>query len=123
MVPAPLKTGRVRPELDNGLNDARRTAATQIAAAAGIPMNLLDGAGDGSASRESYRRVTRSVIEPLGRILAHEASLKTGNPVTLDFAALRASDTAMQARAFAALVANGVDRESALELSGLETAE
>ena len=123
VVPSPLKTGRVRPELDNGLNDARRTAATQIAAAAGIPANLLDGSGDGAASRESYRRLIRATIEPLGRILAHEASLKTGNPVTVDFAALRASDTAMQARAFAALVANGVDRESALELSGLETAE
>ena len=57
-------------------------------------------------------------MEPLGRLLAHEATIKLGGPVTLDFKALRASDTAMAARAFAALVLH-IPQEQALEISGL----
>lgn len=73
----------------------------------------------GAAAREGYRRMIRATVEPLGRLVAYEATMKAGMPVTLDFAALRASDTAMQARAFGALTGAGIPIEQALEISGL----
>ncbi len=117
--PVRLRTGRVKPDLAASIDAARRTSAEGVAAAAGVPMNLLWGDGDGAAARKSYRRLVRATIEPLGRILAAEASLKLGRPVTLDFAALRASDTAMQARAADALGRLGVPTHEALYFAGL----
>ena len=92
----------------------------EIAAACGVPPVLLQAGGDGNSAREAYRRLTRATIEPLGRLLGHEAALKLGAPVTLDFSALRASDVAMNARAFSTLIGtNKVSTEDALLLSGL----
>ena len=119
VVSGALETGRDQPKPDGALNDARRTAATEIAGAAGVPRALLDGSGDGAAAREGYRRLTRATISPLGRLVAHEASAKTGVAVKISFEALRASDTAMAARAFAALTANGVPVADALAIAGL----
>ena len=119
VVSSALETGRDQPKPDGALNDARRTAATEIAGAAGVRRALLDGSGDGSAAREGYRRLTRATIEPLGRLVAYEASVKTGATVKISFEALRASDTAMAARAFAALTANGVPVADALAIAGL----
>ena len=117
--PGALESGTIHPEPEGALNDARRTSSGEIASAAGVPRVLLDGTGDGAAQREAYRRLTRSTIEPLGRILAAEASLKLGADVAVTFQALRASDTAMAARAFAALVSNGVSAADALAIAGL----
>ncbi len=117
--PERLQTDRVKPDPPASIDAARRTSAEGVAAAAGVPTNLLRGDGDGAASRESYRRLVRATIEPLGRILADEASLKLGRPVSLDFAALRASDTAMQARAADALGRLGVPTREALYIAGL----
>ncbi len=122
VVSGALDTGRDVPKPDGALDSARRTAATEIAAAAGVPRALLDGSGDGAAAREGYRRLTRATIEPLGRLVAHEASVKTGAAVKISFESLRASDTAMAARAFAALVSNGVSIADALAIAGLSDA-
>ena len=113
---------RTRPDPSQVLDEARRTSCMEIAAACGVPPVLLQAGGDGNSAREAYRRLTRSTIEPMGRLLAHEATLKLGAPVTLDFSALRASDVAMNARAFAALVSNGIEPSAALDLSGLAEA-
>ena len=115
----PLQATRTRPDPSQGLDEARRTSCMEIAAACGVPPVLLQAGGDGNSAREAYRRLTRATIEPLGRLLAHEAALKLGAPIKLDFSALRASDVAMNARAFAALVTNGVPQAEALEISGL----
>ena len=122
MFSEPIAVSRTRPDPSQALDEARRTSCMEIAAAAGVPPVLLQAGGDGNSAREAYRRLTRATIEPLGRLLAHEATLKLGAPVTLDFSALRASDVAMNARAFAALVSNGIEPSAALELSGLAEA-
>ncbi len=118
----PLHATRTRPDPSQALDEARRTSCMEIAAACGVPPVLLQAGGDGNSAREAYRRLTRATIEPLGRLLAHEASMKLGAHVTLHFSALRASDVAMNARAFAALVSNGIEPSAALELSGLAEA-
>ena len=115
----PLQATRTRPDPSQALDEARRTSCMEIAAACGVPPVLLQAGGDGNSAREAYRRLTRSTVEPLGRLLAHEASIKLGSHVDLDFSPLRASDVAMNARAFAALVTNGVPQAEALEISGL----
>lgn len=117
--PYPVSSAAQRPEPAPTMDAARRTASEEIAAAAGVPMSLLRGDGDGAAQREAYRRLTRATLEPLGRVLAHEAALKLGQPVTVDFAPLRGSDTAMQARAFGALAGAGVPVNEALRIAGL----
>ena len=71
---------RTRPDPSQGLDEARRTSCMEIAAACGVPPVLLQAGGDGNSAREAYRRLTRSTIEPLGRLLAHEASLEAGQP-------------------------------------------
>lgn len=120
VLPGKAESDRLQPKPDRALDEARRTAAIKIAGAAGVPWVLLDGSGDGAAQREAYRRLTRSTIEPLGRILAYEASMKLGMAVTVDFAALRGSDTAMQARAFASLTSepNPLPQDVALYFAG-----
>lgn len=97
----------------------RRTSSEEIAGAAGVPVSLLRGDGDGAAAREGYRRLIRGTLEPLGRILAQEATLKLATPVSVDFAPLRGSDTAMMARAAEAFSRiEGVSPSLALELAG-----
>ena len=115
-----FKPGRLRPDPSGELDAVRKTSSAEIAAACGIAPVLLSGQGDGGLAREAYRRLVRGTIEPLGRILAHEASRKLGGEVSVSFANLRASDVAMSARAFAALVSNGVSQDEALKTSGLE---
>ena len=115
-----FKPGRMQPDPSGELDAARKTSSAEIAAACGIAPVLLSGQGDGGLAREAYRRLVRGTIEPLGRILAHEASRKLGGEVSVSFANLRASDVAMSARAFAALVSNGVSQDEALKTSGLE---
>lgn len=118
----PFESGRVQANPPASLDTARRSANGDVSAACGIPPVLLSGEGDGTTAREAYRRFVRGTIEPIGRMLAHEASMKMGSPVAVRFDNLRASDVAMNARAFAALVGNEIPRDEALELSGLLSA-
>ena len=114
-----MASERVKADPSEALDRARRTSTVEIAAAAGVPPVLLTAEADGTAAREAYRRLTRSTVEPLGRLVAHEATMKIGAPVKLDFAALRASDTAMNARAFGTLMDHGVSLTDALAIAGL----
>ncbi len=118
----PFSADRIKADPSSSLNSARQSANSDVCGAAGVPAVLLSGEGDGTTAREAYRRFTRSTIEPLGRLLAHEASRKLEETVTVRFDNLRASDVAMNARAFAALVGNDIPASEALELSGLLTA-
>ena len=110
---------RLKADPAPSLDTARRTSSEEIAAAAGVPPILFAAQSDGQGAREAYRRLVRATLEPLGRIVAAEATLKAGMPVTLDFAALRASDTAMMGRAAEAFGRiPGVSTAMALELAG-----
>ncbi len=76
-------------------------------------------ASQGTASREAYRQALHTVIAPLGRIVAHELSIKLEGEVRLDWAELRAGDIAGRARAFQSMVGSGMALEKAAALAGL----
>ena len=63
------------------------------------------------------------MIAPLGRIVAHELSMKLESPITLDWQELRAGDISGRARAFQSMVGAGMDPSKAAALSGLMVTE
>ena len=78
------------------------------------------GRREGSLSAFRAQRLS----SPWGILVEAEASAKLGQPVRLDFSALRASDTAMMARAAEAFARiPNVSTELALELAGAVSAE
>ena len=88
-------------------------------AACGVPVELIE-AGQGTASREAYRRFLHSTIAPVARIAAHEIGRKLDvENLAFKFDALRASDVAGKARAFAGMVGAGLSADVALGLAGL----
>ena len=118
--------GYIRADPSDTVEKIRETSIAEIAAAAGVPPVLLSGDGDGTALRESYRRLSWLTIQPMGFLLAQEATRKFGGPVELSFARLRASDedgrsraVSRRAAAFASFVAAGIVRDEALQLAGL----
>ena len=60
-----------------------------------------------------------ATLEPLARIIEGEFREKVGYPVALNFRRLAAADIAARARAYGTLVASGVDKEDAADVSGL----
>ena len=90
-----------------------------VCAALGIPSGLYSGT-DGGELRESYRQLLTATLEPLAAIIVAECREKVGYPVTLNFRRLAAADIAARARAYGTLVASGVDKEDAAEVSGLD---
>ena len=89
-----------------------------VCAALGIPPALYAG-GDGGSIREAYRQLLTATLEPFASIITAEFREKVGYPVTLDFKRLAAADIAARARAYGTLVASGVDKEDAADVSGL----
>ena len=60
---------------------------------------------DGTAQHQVLRRWLHASVQPLGEIVAVQLREKLDAPdLTLDFAALRASDVALNARAWRSLV-------------------
>ena len=93
-------------------------ASNEVYAACGMSAALFSEA-DGTARREAYRQALHSVIAPLGKIVAHELSLKLESDVALEWAELRAGDIAGRARAFQSMTAAGMDVAKAAALAGL----
>ena len=79
----PFENGRIKAEPPRALDNARRSANGDVSAACCIPPILVSGQGDGTASREAFRRLVRGTNEPTGRMLVHEASWKRGTPVAV----------------------------------------
>ena len=96
----------------------RRDVGENILAAMGIPSSLFSGT-DGATVREGFRMVLVQCLQPLAALITAELSKKLEMPVDLDFKALHAADIQARARAFAGMVASGLDKEEALEISGL----
>ena len=96
----------------------REQVGRDVCAALGIPPAPYAG-GDGGSAREAYRQLLTSTLEPLASIITAEFREKVGYPVSLDFRKLAAADIAARARAYGTLVASGVDKEDAAEVSGL----
>ena len=96
----------------------RDSVAANVCAALGVPAGLFSGT-DGGGLRESYRQLLTATLEPYASLITTEFREKTGYPVSLDFRRLAAADIAARARAYGTLVASGVDKEDAADVSGL----
>ena len=104
------------------LIEAAAQSHREVLAACGISPALFD-ASAGAAAREAYRQVLHGVIAPLGKIVAHELTLKLETEISLGWAELRAGDISGRARAFQSMVGGGMDPGKAAALAGLMTPE
>ena len=109
------RLGAMIPESHIALRDS---VGRDVCSALGIPSGLYSGT-DGGGLRESYRQLLTATLEPLAAIITAEFRSKAGYPVTLDFKRLAAADIAARARAYGTLIASGVDKEDAADVSGL----
>ena len=104
------------------LVELNKQAFNEVLAACGLSPALFD-ASAAAASREAYRQALHATIAPLGKLVAHELSVKLEQAITLDWAELRAGDIAGRARAFQSMVGAGMDAAKAAALSGLMVAD
>ena len=109
---------RLGPMIPESHVSLRSDTARDVCAALGIPPALYERS-DGGSAREAYRQLLTSTLEPLAEIIKSEFRDKVGYPVELDFKRLAAADIAARARAYGTLVASGVDKEEAADVSGL----
>ena len=98
-------------------------ASVEVMNACGVPPSLFSVRGDGTAQRESFRRLLHSTVQPLARILAAELSEKLEAPIALNFDSLFAADLSGRARAFQSMVGGGMDVAKAAGLAGLMESE
>ena len=112
---------RLGPEPPDSLVNLRDPAAMAILAACGISPGLLSD--DGPASREAYRQLLHSVIEPLADLVAAELSAKLERQVTIRPRQIGAIDIQSRARAFRALSQGdqGLPADRAAALCGFST--
>ena len=113
--------GRTRVGPEFALNQVylRDRLNADIAAAFGVPIELLIADGEGTATREAFRRFVLTTIQPLASMLAEELSLKLDASVAFSFDSLRSSDLQGIARAIKALVDSGKSLDEAMALAGL----
>ena len=96
----------------------RSDAALSILSACGVPVELVSK-GEGTASREAWRRFLHGSVDPVARLVAQELSEKLETDVTLDLSSLHASDIQGRARAFQSLVSAGMPITEAAAVTGL----
>ena len=95
-----------------------RETDIQVLSACGVPIELAKS-GQGTASREAYRRFLFGTINALGMLVEHEIRLKLDDAVKLTWKELQSSDITGRARAFQSMVGAGMKVDQALALSGL----
>ena len=96
----------------------REDAAMSILSACGVPVELVSK-GEGTASREGWRRFLHGSVDPVARLVAQELSAKLETAVSLDLSSLHASDVQGRARAFSSLVSAGMPIAEAASVTGL----
>ena len=96
----------------------REDAAMSILSACGVPVELVSK-GEGTASREAWRRFLHGSVDPVAKLVAAELSEKLEQAVTLDLSSLHASDIQGRARAFQSLVGGGMNIGEAAAVTGL----
>ncbi len=96
----------------------RRDVGENVLSCMGIPSSLFSGT-DGATVREGFRMVLVSCLQPLANLIVAELSKKLEQPIEIDFQKLHAADIQARARSYANLIATGMDKEEALEISGL----
>ena len=110
---------RFGPFVDTAMLELRRDVTAAILSSAGVGVELVK-ATDGSSQRESWRRFIVSTIQPMGRIIAEEATRKLETDIELSFERLRGSDTQSIARGLRQLTESGMSLADAMRVVGLE---
>ena len=98
----------------------RSDVSHDVLAALGIPPSLYRGT-DGVSMREAYRLLLVSTLQPLAQLISDELSRKLETTVKIGFRRLQAADIQSRARAFGSMIAAGVDEQTAMAVSGLES--
>ena len=112
--------GRVGPDLPATLISYRDRLFGELAAALGVPAELVLAPNQGSASREGYRRWVYSGIEPVAKGVAREAMVKGEWPdFRLTFDSLEAADLRTKANAFKTFTEQGISQEVAAAICGI----
>ena len=115
-----LGISEITPDVATGQGDLRRAISAEILASYGLSAVLLNEQAPATSLREVGRMLLNGTIQPIAKLIAAEVMAKTGTEIIFDFAKLRASDVAGQARAVGALVKAGVSVSDALVQTGLE---
>lgn len=112
---SPSRLGPTPPDSMVAVADA---AFTRMLAACGCPPSLFTDGADGTAQREGLRRWHLGTVLPLARLLEHELTARLEAEVRLKFDNYP-TDLQGRASAFKAMVANGVEVDRALAVTGL----
>ena len=116
--PAPAsdwKPQDVTPDLSRAmLGETLGAARDAISLAFGVLPGLANPATTGPMVREAQRHVAQWQLQPMARLIAHEASAKLDTPVTIDvMRPLQAYDAGGRARAASAMVAAMAEAKAA----------
>ena len=98
----------------------RSDVALDVIAAMGIPAPLFHGT-DGVSAREAYRLLLVTTLQPIAELITDELSRKLDTTVEITFRRLHAADIQSRARAFGSMIAAGVDEQTAMDVSGLQS--
>ena len=110
---------RLGPEFNNSIVDLRDRLEANIAAVFNVPIELLIADGEGTATREAFRRFILTTVQPLAIRAAEEFSEKLEDNIEFKFEQLRSADLQGIGRAIKSLVASGLSLDKAIEMSGI----
>ena len=112
------KPARLGADPPAGLVSLRGAVESTVLSVFGIPSALGPaGLTDGTAQRESARRLWALTIQPLASLVAEELSRVLEQPVALTFGRAAQADLAAKARAVGGLVKAGVALDRAMGLA------
>ena len=101
-----------------GVVQLRGQVEASIAAAAGVPADLVTGTKTTEALRESWRQFAFGTLMPLAYELGPEMRRKVGGSGMLSFDRLAAADVQGRARAYKSLTGGGMDAGRAAQVTG-----
>ena len=109
---------RIGPDPSTETVTALQQVERSVAAAAGIPVDMLAAGSAAPAMREARRLFLHGTIAPAGRVLSAELG-RVGEPPDLDWSELRVDDLQGKARAFKLLTESGFSAADARDAVGL----
>ena len=117
--PADWQPRRLGADPPDVLVNLRNAGHDAMLGACGIPAAMFAAKTDASGAREALRQFLHTTLQPIGELIATEASEKFETVVSFDFARLSAADIQGRARAFQSLVAGGMEITQAAAASGI----
>ena len=113
------KVAQIGPNFSDVQNELRSSLTFETLAAYGIGPVLLNPTSPAASLREAMRMLLNGTLKPLASQVAHEIRQKLDMDLVIDWAPLRTSDIAGQARAVSALVKSGMAIDQALVEAGI----